>query len=328
MNKKEIVEKLTEEHKDTIKQWAKESNKEVKELVDEFCEVYGMEQAKEAFGDDDERRIQWAMKVIHGRIANEMATPTEKIELYVLGIEPPRTNERDDGSTFTVGSVFGIGAVPSSDSLKKINVTGWGEQAKKVNQIEYGKGYSLNVSRQNKQGDSFSYNFESHTEVEEIDFEPDNIPKLLKQFFPHVKIAEATENVSKNPNDYKMVKGIIEDINITMAKTGKRLARYSIYDGSIPTKDIGETGLFTVMMPAEMAQFGPDSEVCFVGTINNSEQYGPGMFAAGIADILGIPHEPDLSNIDEETITVEDANDATTDESEVEDANDEFGEFI
>lgn len=321
MKKEEIVDRLTNEHKKTLRQWAKDADREVKDLVSQFCDIYSMDVAEEEFGDSDDR-IEWALRTLKARIAHESATPTEEFEIYVIGKKGPQTGERDDGSEYTVGSVLGVGVSESEDSLKRIEVTGWDDKAQKVSEVQRGQGYSINGSRQNKTKDKVEYNFEATSEIKKIDFEPDNVPKLLKNFFEEIEIAEARQRLSENRSDLKMIRATVEDVNITTAETGNKLARLSVYDGSMPLKDVGETGLFTVLMPAEMAEFGPDSEVCFVGTVNDHPEYGVGMFASGAAPILKVPYEPDMSSVDEDTLEVDDADEVVATEEEIEDESD------
>lgn len=315
--KKEIVGKLTDEHKKTLKQWSNEADKDMKKLVTQFCELYDKEVAETTYGDDEDARINYALNAVRGRIANEMATPTEEVEIYVLGISPPGTLERDDGSETQIASVFSVGTSEAFDELKIIEITGWGEEASMVNQLEYGTSYKMNVSRQSSASkQQVDYQFESHTEFEETEFDPENVPKLLEQFFPKVEIARAKEHESTSRSDYKMIRGIIEDINfLSKSEDGRQLARIEIMDSSVALKDVSETGLFSVLMPASMAQFGPDSEVAFIGRINIDDEYGAGMFAQGLAPILAHEYEKDLSEVSEEELTIEDAEEAMAEEA-------------
>jgi len=321
-DKKEIVSKLTDEHKKTLQQWAKDADREVKDLVSQFCEIYSMEEAEQGFGDKPER-IDWAMRVIKARIAHESATPTEEFEIYVIGKQPPATRKNSEGNTFTVGSVMGLGVSESENKLKRIELTGWDDKASKINEIEHDKGYRINASKQNSTRDKLEYQIETSTTIEEIDFKPDNVTKLLRNFFETTEIAEAKQNTSKNRNDLKMIRGIIEDIQIITTKNGNKLGRLGIYDGSIPTKDVSNHGgLFTVMVPAEMAKFGADSEVCFIGTIRDDKEYGPSMFANAMVDIIGINYEPDLEDVSESSVEIEDASDVIVDDEEIHDEAD------
>lgn len=328
MKKEEIVEKLEDEHKKTLQRWAKEAGREVKDLVSQFCDIYSMDVADDEFGDSPER-IEWALKTLKARIAHESAKPTEELEIYVLGKQSPQTKENDNGETFTVGSVFGVGAVEGDKGLKEIRITGWDDKAKKVNEVQYGQGYRINASRQNKTNNKAKYNFEKSTDVEEIDFEPDNVPKLLKNFFEEIEIAEARQKLSENRNDLKMLKGTVQEINVTTSDNGNKLARMDVYDGSIPLKDVEESGLFTVLMPAGMLEFGPDSEICFVGTINDHPEYGVGMFAQGAAKTsLATPFEEDLNDVSEDELDVEDANEVVATDEEIKEEETDFDSLL
>ncbi len=321
--KKGIVDKLTDEHRKTLKEWADEAGKDVKELVNLFCEMYAKDETEEAYGDDEQARIRYSMNVIKGRLGNEMSTPTEEVEIYVLGISSPSTIERDDGSKTQVGSAFGLGEIESYDELKELDISGWDEEAELVEELEHGKSYKMNVSRRGSaDAQKVQYNIESHTEVEETDFDPSNVPKLLKNFFPKVELAHTGEHISKDRNDRKMVRGIIENINFFRTNDGRQMARVEIMDNSVALKDVSETGLFSIIMPIDMCQFGPDSDVCFVGRITMDEEYGPGMFAHGVADVLGYDYERNPEEIDEEELTEEDVDGLVSDRATVENPDD------
>lgn len=319
--KKKIIKKLSPEHKKTLKQWAEKTNMNIKELVATFCELYAQPEAEETYGDNEEERIAYAISGARAQAGSELATPTEEVEIYVLGIDPPRQaggGSSDDGNTNIVGSVFGIGVSDSNKSLKEVVINGWNEESDKINDFEYGESFKVNARRTNKTNNKLKYSLVKHSKIEKADFKPKNIQKILNQLYPTVEIARAENNESKGPNDLKVIKGYVESINLLNSKDGKKRIRADVMDNSIGPNHIDDYGLFSVIMPAEMCNFGPQSEMYFIGRINISEEYGPGMFVSGVAPSLIKPQEHDFSKVEENEISEDDIEQAVESDDDIE----------
>lgn len=301
---KNIMEKMDEDQKKTIKKWAEKFDKESKELFEDFCEWYDDDTAKGI--QDESERVNWALDVVRSRIADELSTPTEWIEMYCVGTDPAHDN--DDRP----GSVYGIGAIPNVSEPKFVIINAWQEEKKMIDEMTAGKSYEVKVNRQSAVKEQVEYQFVSTSKIKESDFiedaDNDKIENLIKNFFDRTKIKDAETNTSR-PNDYtdfKMVKGMVQN-HMIRGDTGM----YFLQDDSVPLEDVEPNSALTIFTPPRMMEYGRYSELMVIGRIteSNNDEYGVSMNAVGLIPLIETPLDEDASTVDEDTIEVADAQD-------------------
>lgn len=318
-----------------LKDEVKKSDKEMDEAFDIFTEAFNKSRAKKAFGDNWQRRAEYAISVVSARAADEEATPTHDVQVYVLGKRSPQERESTRGEgTYLSANVGGLGGEVDSDEAKEITIIANGEGiAEKVHQIEYGKGYELNVRKRSQSGDKVTYNMLEKTEIKPIDFEPDNVEKMLSKFFKLVDIADVgdylnVEDEMGNPMRV-MIKANVQSMFDTDSDGMGPITIYNCHDTSMKPEQIEEDeSLFGVIVPQSMGIFGRDSWMLFIGRVSKHEQYGLGMFGDYAHPIVPIERK-EMSDTSEQTITadeVDELQNAEVEDVEVED--NEFDEFM
>lgn len=320
---KEIVGKLDDDQKNTLRTWAENIDKDPRELIQDFCEQYERD-IVESLPDDE--RIRWAMKVVDNHIANELQKPTEWIEVYLFGIDPAHDSEKRPGK------VYGIGAVPNVKEPKEITVRAWQGDKKIIDQLSTGEAYRIKASRQSKITDKVDYDFTAQSKIEESDFlegkKNDEIERLIQRFYKRTLIKDAERNVSKKGDfgDFRMVKGMVQGHLIKTNDDGDTTCMLFLRDGSIPHQEVEPNSAMTVFVPEQMMRYGTDSELIVIGTIshNPNSEYGPSMNSVGIIPLIPTPLETDPSSVDESTIEVEDADDVVVSDEDVEDDLDDL----
>lgn len=331
--KKEMSEdgKLGVNYKRTLKQIHDDSQKEISEIFDIFSEAFNHEEVIDAFGDDWDRRADYAVRVVKARIADEVATPTETIELLILGREIPQERESRDGEgTYVVGRIRGLGVSDNDDSLKKITVQGYDDQAHYVEEVKYKKSYKMNVEKRSQSKDEATYQFLSKTEIEETDYEPDNPEKMLSKLFKKIDISEASQYVSAGDGSRPQEVMIRANIQNFRDLQGNGLTIYDVYDDSMSLQQIeNDASLFGVTIPTTMAKWGRDAEVLFIGSITDHDEYGLGMWVNYAWPI--IPREREQpQQAEEQEVTADDAQEFAEDmaDAEVDMEDEEFDDFM
>lgn len=323
---KEIVTKLEEEQKDTLKEWAKGIDKPVKELLDDFCEQYTREDVQNV---PEKERVKWALKVVDTHIANELSQPTEWIEVYVTGLDA------NHGVENRPGNVYGIGAINDVKEPKEIIINAWRETKKFIDELATGKAYKIKVSRQSNITDRVEYNFQPQSRIEESNFleeaDTQEVKRLIQRFYERTLIRDAERNLSKRNDytDFKMIHGMVQRHMIKPRDDGGSTCMLFMRDGSIPHQDIEPNSAMTVFVPPEMMEYGTYSELMIIGRITQNKDsdkgYGPSMNAVGIIPLIPTPLDADPTSVSEDTIEVEDADDVIiADEDVEEDYNELF----
>ncbi|KXB06205.1 hypothetical protein AKJ51_04020 [candidate division MSBL1 archaeon SCGC-AAA382A20] len=321
---KEIVSKLDEDQKKTLRHWAEGADKDPKELIRDFCTQYKRDVVKDV---PEEDRVQWAMGVVDSHIANEMAQPTEWIEIYTTGVNAMHGVENSPGN------VHGIGAVPGVNEAKEVIINAWRENKKFIDELSPGKAYKIKASRQSKITERVTYNFEPQSQIEPSDYledaSNDEIERVISMFYERTLIKDAERNVSKRNDytDFRMVKGMVQRHMIKSKDDGSTTCMVFLRDGSIPHKEVEPNSAMTVFVPEEMMKYGTDSELIIIGTIRHDpkSEYGPSMNATGIIPLIPTPLEEDPTSVDEETIEVADAEDVVVED---EDISDEYNDLL
>lgn len=323
--------KLGENYKRTLKQIHGNSQKDISEIFDIFSEAFNHEEVIEAFEDDWDRRADYAVRVVKARIADEVATPTETIEMIILGREPPQERESRDGEgTYVVGRIRGLGVSENDESLKKITVQGYDDDAHYVEQVEYKKSYKMNVEKRSSSDDESTYQFLPKTEIEETDYEPEDPEKMLKKFFKKIDVSEASQYVSQGDGTRPPEVMIRANIQNFRDLQGNGLTIYDVYDDSMSLQQIeSDASLFGVTISTTMAKWGRDAEVLFIGTITKHDEYGLGMWVNYAWPI--IPRERESpQEAEEQELTADDAQEFAEEmaDAEVEIDDEEFDDFM
>ncbi len=338
VKKEKIKEEMTEEgklgesYKNELKKICKNRGKEPEKVFDAFVEGFNLDKVSEKFGDEWEKRADYAMTYAKGVIADEITRPTEDVEVLILGKEAPVERERRDGSgTVLIGRVRGLGISENIEDIKRINIVGYQEEARNVEQLEMNKSYEMNLERQGVAGDEVQYQFLEKTEIEETDFKPDNPEDMLEQFFPLIDMAEASKPKYKEGDDKPtvMVKGNIRDMIDGIEMGGNLKTIYNVYDDSMSLDKVEEQGnLFGAKVDVAMAQWGKNTEALFIGEVSETEDYGIGMWVDYVYPIIPIERKQPQDTPEQE-ITADDAQEIDEDmEAEVEVDDDDFDDFM
>lgn len=299
---KQFVQKVASASPETwanIETTLKESGTSlIPDAAEEMQEIYNQDILA---AQPEDARLMHTARIFYSRQLTGYIAQADPYEVHVIDKTSPRTWTSKKGQQHTTAQVYGIGyKIPDDDSevqpeVGLVKITFWNEDIEKAEGAEVGKTYRvmLNGGLEDGVWDVSATGATSWNKEVDDDNEM-RTEEILEQLFPVVPIAEAPHNESHGYSDLKLVKGTVMNAYVRRSQKGNLYGRYVINDNTQTPDQVKEQGPFGVMCDPAQVRFAQNSEVYFLGRINVSDEYGPGMDAECIVPLLGIPKEVEI----------------------------------
>jgi len=287
----------------SLKALAKGVGKKLDEIKEEFQAV-----VKEKYLQDlaPQERLEMAGRVLVARYAERYAGDDNPYQFIVLDVGHPRPIAVKDDKGKPIpnkkqdfAQIFGI-FLPIGEDEEEIGDPEYGQvdlyrEATKISlQVKRGQAYQGNFTGSAKQG---TYRLGTKGDKVPIITELDDIPIekfdarrwVLDRFGDPVDIISASENLSENPSDKKIIQGQVSGSWAGKGRSGYPFGRYNMIDDSMDFDDIKKTGGLSVMVAHNQIRWAVGSEVLHLGILEDDDQYGIGLSGEVVLEKFGIP---------------------------------------